>query len=319
MTEILKKWGYKVPLRDGDFSVVTINGREVYQGKITVTPEEAKEIIEQSDKIFHNRRSSQRTVNAYKTDIDNNRWKVNGESLKFREDGALVDGRHRLLAVAQGDKPMEFLFVANLEKGVEDTLDIGMLRSLESAFAFHGIDYEKGAGAVIKYKLTLDKGVRFQHTSTTASGFTRQELVQEFLDNVDEYNHATAYAADINKQSRHTLTKTEVGSLYVYLTKTMGIDPSVVEKFFLNLVSTPRNSNNIYARAMERFDDRKVYKTGRTPRLNEFIRCWNSYVAGKISHNVHMSEDEWFRLPNKKVHAIGTIRHNVSKANELQK
>lgn len=319
MTKFFEKNGYKVPLREGDFSVVTIDGREIYQGKITVTPQDARQIIEQSDKIFHNRRSSQRTVTAYKSDMDNNKWKNNGESLKFREDGALIDGRHRLLAVAQGDKPMEFLFVANLEEGVEDTLDIGMLRSLESAFAFNGIDYEKGAGAVIKYKLTLDKGVRFQHVSTTASGFTRQELVQEFLDNVDEYNHATAYAANINKESGRVLTKTEVGSIYVYLTKTMGIDSNIVERFFLNLVSSPRNAKNIYTRAMERFADRKVYKTGRTQRLNEFIRCWNSYVAGKISHNVHMDDDEWFRVPDKKVRAIGTIRHNSPKTNELER
>lgn len=307
---------YRVEIREGDVAVFKIDGREIEVSKMTISPERAKSIINHSDTLFKNRKTRKVTVDAYRKDMQSGEWKVNGETIKFREDGALTDGRHRLMAVSEGNTPVEFIAIGNLEKGVEDTMDIGMARSLESAFDFNDLYYMKGAGTVLKYKMKLDKGTRNTNGNCKLSGLTRVEMVQEFIGNIESYNSAVAFGKTISANSGRVLGKTEVGGIYAYLTLTMGVSESFVEDFFTRMVSAARNSKGIYNAAMtklSKISSREMSKQ----RLDVFINCWNSHVLGYRLKSAKMNNDDWFIVPNENV-VENTVANNVTNAQSQQ-
>lgn len=289
--------GYRVRIKEGDVAVFVIDGKEVEVSSMTITPSEAKKIIADSDKVYKNRKSRKNTVRLYKKDMDTGQWKVNGESLKFRKDGALMDGRHRLLAVSDSEKPRQFLVVGNLDCGVEDTIDVGAMRSIEDALSFAGVDFEKNAGSIVQLKMKFDKQLTHQNASNSVHGISKHELVDEFMSDVDGYNNVANYARGISSDSCKALTAREVGGLYMHLTSSLGVEKHVVETFFLNLVSTPRNVRNIYTKAMEKLENKKSYRPGSSERTKIFIQCWNSYVAGRVTNNIKVGEHDWFKRP----------------------
>lgn len=303
---------YKVKIKQGDIAVMEVNGRELELSVMTITPEMAAQIVEDSDKIFTNRTSRKNAVEAYRKDMSEGRWKNNGESIKFSEDGALKDGRHRMLALAKSGQTFDFLVVGNLEKEVEDTIDIGAVRSLDNGIAFTGIHREKNVSGILQLKEKFDKQVYFTDGSAATYGLTRTSLVDKFKANPDMYNNAAIYAKEVSRDSGGILTIKEVGALYLHLTATLGFDRGVVEKFFMKLVTSPRHGRDIYSRAMESLSDRKRFTVGQTERTKLFVKCWNSYVAGRITNNVRFTDGDWFNEPQPNV-VIGTVRRESAK------
>lgn len=69
-----------------------------------VTPEMAAEWLKSNTK---NRSLSQATVNYYAAEMKAGRWELNGETIKFYENGTLKDGQHRLSAVVKAGVPVK--------------------------------------------------------------------------------------------------------------------------------------------------------------------------------------------------------------------
>ena len=63
-----------------------------------VSPEMATKWLE---KNIVNRRIRDYKVNAYARDMKNGDWRLNGEAIVFNKSGQLVDGQHRLNAIAK--------------------------------------------------------------------------------------------------------------------------------------------------------------------------------------------------------------------------
>lgn len=108
-----------------------LNRKTAQKNKMTVgveiiTPDEASRILKMNT---NNRRMSVPTIEYYKRQIANNLWQSNGETIKIAEDGQLLDGQHRLTAIAQGKLAVEILVVRGLPKDAISTIDTGKVRS----------------------------------------------------------------------------------------------------------------------------------------------------------------------------------------------
>ncbi|MFB8416467.1 hypothetical protein ACFC63_13300 [Streptomyces albidoflavus] len=73
--------------------------------KVTlVTPELAIEWLRRN--IENNRPVSHGKVRQWKTDIEQGRWKLTHQGIAFDPEGNLIDGQHRLLAIAASKRPI---------------------------------------------------------------------------------------------------------------------------------------------------------------------------------------------------------------------
>lgn len=91
-----------------------------------ITPLIAEQYLETNQ---NNRKLNKKMVAEYAQQIKSGEWLQNGESIKFSEEGKLLDGQHRLQAIILSETPCEVLVIRGLKKESFKTIDTGKRRS----------------------------------------------------------------------------------------------------------------------------------------------------------------------------------------------
>lgn len=102
---------------------------------LTVTPAIAIELLQ---KNTHNRSVSQSRVRQYAADMRKGQWAFNGEAIKIADDGSILDGQHRLLAVVDADREVNLLLITGLPAVAQETMDQGRSRTLGDVLKLRG-------------------------------------------------------------------------------------------------------------------------------------------------------------------------------------
>ncbi len=114
----------------------------------------------------HNRGVKRRQVSRYARDMQAGRWQFTGDAIKFAEDGVLLDGQHRLLAIVEADTTQPMLIVRGLPRTTQDVMDTGVKRSAGDALGLHG---EKNPALLASVAgMVLTDGGRVRRNSSTA-------------------------------------------------------------------------------------------------------------------------------------------------------
>ncbi len=88
-----------------------------------VTPDLARSWLKENT---HNRNVRQSHVDFLAGEMKNGRWQVTHQGICIAEDGVLIDGQHRLLAVVQSGVPVEMMITHGAKGETQDVVDIGM-------------------------------------------------------------------------------------------------------------------------------------------------------------------------------------------------
>lgn len=91
-----------------------------------ITPEWARKILQEKNK--GNRAMNAKHVNGLAKEIREGRWKINGDAIRINEE-RLIDGQHRLAAIALTGIAVQSFVIEGLSSDVFDTIDCGILRS----------------------------------------------------------------------------------------------------------------------------------------------------------------------------------------------
>jgi hypothetical protein len=158
-----------------------------------ITPAKAKEWLEKYNK--HNRNLRKSTVDSFATDMVNDAWTENTQTISFGADGNLKDGQHRLAAIVRSGRSHHFLICRNVpdviggaKTKVTDSLDRGNARSVADVLKLsHG--YKANALIVtaacsnIAAIAMKDAGTRVKKlsVSTTLSIATRFKAGLEYV------------------------------------------------------------------------------------------------------------------------------------------
>lgn len=118
---------------------------------VTITPEAAKRMIAEA-KGFTNRSVNPNKVRDYAADMKSGNWRVNGETMIFDEDGVLIDGQHRCLAVISAGIPVDFLCSFGVRRVFATTIDQGVSRTVAHSLQMDGV---KNASKIITAARTL--------------------------------------------------------------------------------------------------------------------------------------------------------------------
>lgn len=101
----------------------------------TITPEIARDWLQHN---IQNRAVKPWRVTGYAEDMKAGRWPLNGETIKFDEDGRLIDGQHRLLACIEAGIPFTSLVVRGLHPTARRTVDGGIIRTPADVLRMEG-------------------------------------------------------------------------------------------------------------------------------------------------------------------------------------
>lgn len=98
----------------------------------------------------HNRNVRARVVLAYAADMAAGDWGWNGESIKFAADGTLLDGQHRLAAIAESGCTVPMLVVRGLKNEAQETVDGGIKRNFADVLKLRGEQHALLLAAIVR-------------------------------------------------------------------------------------------------------------------------------------------------------------------------
>lgn len=102
----------------------------------TITPEMARDIL--SNHNGNNRPIRKSHVDTLARAILRGEWQLNGDSIRFLNDGSLADGQHRLAAIVQAGIPAQTIVVRGLESNAFTTIDKGVKRTSGDTLSLAG-------------------------------------------------------------------------------------------------------------------------------------------------------------------------------------
>lgn len=121
-----------------------------------ITPTQAQILLNGN----HNKQRSlnHALVSEYARAMLQNRWRINGETIKVASNGDLIDGQHRLRACVQADVSFESYIITGLDADTFDTIDTGRKRSAGDIIGIDGCRNPVAVAAAIRLVAFLRSG-----------------------------------------------------------------------------------------------------------------------------------------------------------------
>lgn len=135
---------------------------------VTIDPATAQAILEQRNQ--GNRPPKPNKVQQFASDISQKNWGLTGDTIKFGNDGRLLDGQNRLAACVRANRAFTTHVVFNIDPQLFGRMDIGKPRN--AADILHIAGY--------KYASTLAAAARWAHLLDT-NPYDRETLKPEFV------------------------------------------------------------------------------------------------------------------------------------------
>jgi hypothetical protein len=136
---------------------------------VTVTPEQARQWLLHAaeDTTFKQRHTSPRDIRRWKILMDTERFVhfLPDGPLCFDDNGVLLNGKHRLTAVVQHNKPVGFLVIKHVPRWMFRFFDTGRGRTLRDVFFIAGMATQAQTGSTMRLAMRYEEvlfGVRPQ-------------------------------------------------------------------------------------------------------------------------------------------------------------
>lgn len=168
------------------------------------------------------RKYDPKTAIVYAEDMKNGRWEMNGEGIKFSEDGKLLDGQHRLHAIIKAGVPVEMVVITGIPNDVT-ICDIGKVRSTRQILKANGFSTSVADTSVIGAASLLVQG-RFK-----SYGISKASVMDYLTAHKEDFE--AAYRIARNGASS-TIAKKSPVILACYLLIRYGADLNVLADFF---------------------------------------------------------------------------------------
>lgn len=120
-----------------------------------MTPADASKLLETNTS---NRLLSPRRINALSACIARGEWIVDGNPIKVAEDGVLLDGQHRLAAIAQTKQAVPVVLATGLSRESQLVMDSGRSRSFADYLRIRGVGNISNVASAIRLLWMYEEG-----------------------------------------------------------------------------------------------------------------------------------------------------------------
>lgn len=242
--------------------------------RVTVTPSLAKQWL--SKNAENNRQPKKSKIPAYARDMLSGHWNSDtGETIKFDEDGVLVDGQNRLYAVIQAGVAIDFDVARGLPRTAMQVIDSGAARNGMDVLKIAGATDRARSAAIVRWVILWD------HKAFTGNGPilapTNTEILERYRAEAGPFDAAAKRATDC--QNRGLGAGTPAGVAHFLFSR---IDVEQTHQFFDQYISganLPDRSSVLALRnKMARI---RIDRLSRAEQLALFIRSWNAFREGR--------------------------------------
>lgn len=236
----------------------------------TVSPDTAASWLKRNNSKNRNLRTGH--VSQIARDIKAGKFLFNGDAIRFSTAGVLLDGQHRLAAVAEAEQPVEFLIVSGLPDDAQDTMDAGISRTTADALTIRG-DVNAAVLGSIARRVWWWKTENYRfHQSVSPSRMEQLDIIIEH----PEIYRSTQFACDIFRAYRG-IPRSVLGTAHWLFNR---IDPEETPWFMARVADgaeLPASSPILTLRHRIMRDREREYKPKDHVRLAYLIRAWNAH------------------------------------------
>ena len=154
---------------------------------------------------------------SFAHDMATGDWELNGETIKFADDGSLIDGQHRLTACVLSRTAFESLVVGALPVTAQASVDKGTARSFGDTLAFAGEVHTSVLAALLRRITSWESGV-YIHNPRTVNP-TESELLGKLAEHTGVRGSA---AYGVSHSSQSGLNRSVMAFMHWLLT---GVEP----------------------------------------------------------------------------------------------
>ena len=245
-----------------------------------ITPLEAAEILIDRNKsnrnVLHNR------VHQYSRDMLAGKWTTNGDPIRFDKDDNLVDGQHRLHAIVESSTTQEFIIITGLDHDAIYTIDTGKARNGGDVLA---IDAGVPAKLAQTYSAALKVFGFYRARGKFPTGGGHAQTNSEVSDLYHENHQLLTQTADwLLEAQKGQIVLLNKGKLLALAMIFADINENDAFDFIIPIITgagLEAGTTQKHLRDVLIKDKSKAASYSQTVILNTFVKCWNSYRAGR--------------------------------------
>lgn len=262
---------------------------------MTLQPDEARELLKSTNN--HNRPLNPNTVETYSRIIKEGNWKLTHQGIAFDTNGDLIDGQHRLAAIANSGTPVKIMVTRNVDPAEFSVIDVGRRRTPADALGVAGIEHNRNQIASVARFLRnydrLDQAGWSDKHSTRLDNPAILEAVQEY--GVSKLNSSVRVGTTHGRLSGINIT---VLSTLFYLLHFRHQMPLVEVMKFISGVSSGAGLQAGDARLALRNSMLGPKHSGaktnkdRKNQLVAVIKAWNAYISDREVNRILVRDTE---------------------------
>lgn len=250
---------------------------------VNVTPKLAAMWLSRNE---HNRPLKKGHIDNLANQMKMDNWQINGETIKFANNGRLLDGQHRLHAVIKSGKTVAMEIREGLPTTTFETIDTGAKRSAGDILALNEVPYPLATAAALRNLYYYRKGnlIGVFNDKIKPSNLEIDALYKENPGVTDSLNFIKKLKArSFLNESRSAflhyifseINREDADYFFERLGKGTGIDEdspiyALREKLIRNATSKTSHSNKDILALM--------------------INAWNYYREGKSVKKIHIKD-----------------------------
>ncbi|GGQ53922.1 hypothetical protein GCM10010195_06630 [Kitasatospora griseola] len=205
-------------------------------------------------------------------------WKLTHQGIAFDENGALVDGQHRLHAIIEANVSVKMLVVYGLSEDVFPVLDSGKSRSAADALLLTGAKYRPLLSATIRHVILFKEMPNDQWNGVRAY-VSNDRILAGYKEDKDRFEESVSVGREI---SRHLFASQTAVAVGFFVTTEVGPAADVDE--WISGLRTGANLDpgdarlalrEIPGEAQKRSSKRKM---DLRDQVSIYIKAWNAWV-----------------------------------------
>lgn len=262
---------------------------------LTLEPDQARELLNTTN--TRNRPLNPNTVEAYSRIIKEGRWKLTHQGIAFDTNGELIDGQHRLAAIANAGTPVKIMVTRNVDPAEFTVIDVGRRRTPADALGVAGIEHNRNQIASVARFLRnydrLDQSGWTDKHSARLDNPSILEAVQEY--GASKLNSAVRIGTTHGRLSGINIT---VLSTFFYLMHYRHETPLVEVMKFIQGISSGAGLQEGDPRLALRNSMLGAKHSGaktnkdRKNQMVAVIKTWNAYISGREVQRILVRDTE---------------------------
>lgn len=245
----------------------------------TITPAMAKRFLE---KNTNNRSMNEVNLAGIVSEMNRKNFHLTGESIKIAENGDLLDGQHRLMAIVKTGQSIKMLVVEGLENTSFKYIDTGRKRQASDVLAIEKIKNPAKIAAMCKFIINFQRG-NFIHAATQRADRFKARLTNADISTFVEKNKESIYDSypyGFNRQNK-LISGTFLSSFHYIVKK---IDEVKADDFCHKLGTgedVQKDSSISLLRQRLLADIRAKNKMKPLEKMALICKAWNLYRSNK--------------------------------------